>query len=249
MKPVITCLCPTHGRAHLVEEAVESYLRQWPCGVETELLIVNDCPEQTLRCDAPGVRIINLPEPITDLSAKFNTAVELASGDWIAWWEDDDISLPFRLRNTIRDCDDHGDLSYFKQEFAFVWHDGDVRDFTGNLFFGNSTFRRDYFGLVGGAQLGHPADASAHRRMMDAGGKCCIQKCEPRDAFWIYRWGGTNGAHDSSVAGTNADRFAAFRARTLASPHFVPGEVVLNPHWKHDYTAQVARFLESRRLA
>ena len=65
-RPLISCVCPTHGRGHLLDEAVESYRRQTlrEPGT-TELLLFNDCPEQPLVAppDMPDVRVINLAEP------------------------------------------------------------------------------------------------------------------------------------------------------------------------------------------
>jgi len=232
----LSCVCPTHGRAHIVQEAVQSYLLQEPCGLETELLIFDDCPEQTVSCNAPGVRCVNLPEPITDLSIKFNAAVAEARGEWIAWWEDDDISLPFRLRYSLEQAQGH---DYWKQGRAFGWDDGVVRCLAENLFFGNSIFRKEYFLACGGSTAGDWADGTAHNNMFAGHGKSCIANPTPETAYFIYRWAGIGGCHDSATAGNNADRFAAFRKRTLEHPKFERGNVTIKPKWRYDYAQQV----------
>jgi len=234
-KPAITCLCPTHGRAHIIGEAIESYLRQDPCGVETELLIVNDCPEQPLDVSAPGVRVVNIYEPIPDYSLKMNKAVELAAGDLIAWWEDDDISLPFRLRMSFPWIE--RGFEYYKQSRAWMWQSGIIEGRPHNLFFGSGLFRKAYYFECGGATEGIPGDASAHVNMMRGGG---MHEREPaiHETFFMYRWAGM-GHHDSGVAGTNADRFNSFRYRTLTDARFVPGIQHVRPEWKQDYCALV----------
>src|SRR5690349_243347 len=51
----VSCICATYNRPPhfqwLLEEAIESFLRQ--DYAEKELIVLNDCPEQELLCDAP----------------------------------------------------------------------------------------------------------------------------------------------------------------------------------------------------
>ena len=119
-KPGISCVCVTHGRPWLLEEAIESFNMQYYAG-DAELLIVNDCPEQELRMaeDVDNITIMNLSEPITNLSTKFNIAVQAASYNLIAWWEDDDISLPHRLISSEAKI---GDKAGYKQGRSWFWH-------------------------------------------------------------------------------------------------------------------------------
>ena len=82
-KPLISCLCPTFGRCgsawqHLLEEAVESFLRQ--TDAHSELLILNDHPAQELVFDHPRVRVVNHPSRFHTLGEKYNAMVSLAAG-------------------------------------------------------------------------------------------------------------------------------------------------------------------------
>jgi hypothetical protein len=228
----ITCVCVTHGRPYFLNEAVESFLRQERDGFTAELLIYSDCPEQELVCDLPDVRVVNLDEPIPDLSLKFNRAVESARGEFVAWWEDDDISLPFRLRHSVRMMESHGS-SYCKQGSAWFWNDGRITDFSSNLFFGNSFFRRDSYLRAGGAVEGMPADLSVHRALISSCG-CQVENNLPSETYFLYRWAGM-GHHDSGVTGSNSERFRKFRESTLADPRFVHGRVTIEPSWSQDY--------------
>ena len=241
---MITCCCPTHGRAHVIGEAVESYLRQDPCGVETELLILNDCPEQPLTCDAPGVRIENVP-CIPNVNDKFDRCVELARGDWIAWWEDDDISLPHRLARSVMMS---GMRTPYKQRNAWFWHDR-LHDVGENLFYGASFFPRELYQAAGGAQgKGYP-DQNAHMNMLAEihrrGAWYEMETATPAHVYFVYRWGGPV-THDSGFGAQHADpaaRFALFRERTLAHPAFRPGTQRIEPAWHVDYTQAVKEAL------
>jgi glycosyltransferase involved in cell wall biosynthesis len=228
----IAAVCPTHGRGHIIGEAVQSFLNQRGLDDDVRLVIVNDCPEQPLASFHPLVEIYNLPEPITDYSAKMNRSVVLADADLVMWWEDDDISLPWRLEW----CRARMHTGYSKQAKAWVMDDGVLSGLRANLFFGNSCFRSDYYFSCGGATLGRPGDLTAHENML-AGGDGAVSWGEEH---FIYKWGRADLHHDSTVAGTNADRFTAFRERTLAHPRFVPGPCVIEPRWEHDYAALVA---------
>ena len=109
--PSISCLCPTFNRAptylHLLEEAVEAWRR---CAMlypgESELVILNDCPQQVLACQLPGVRIYNTQQRYPTLGQKRNALCELARYEVLAPWDDDDISLPYRLNDSNRALQD-----------------------------------------------------------------------------------------------------------------------------------------------
>lgn len=102
--PLISCVLVTYNRVPqhqwLLEEAIESFVRQdYP---NAELIVLNDCGEQELVCDAPGVRVFNAPERFETLAEHWNLAVHLADGAWIAPWNDAVISLPHRLSTSLR---------------------------------------------------------------------------------------------------------------------------------------------------
>ena len=193
-------------------------------------MVYSDCPEQIIECDIANVRVVNT-DPIPDLSLKFNRAINEALGEYVAWWEDDDISLPFRLKHSFEGIKLSGKC-YYKQDCAWFMNFDSV-EIASNLFFGNSLFMRDSYIESGGAVEGRPADLSAHESMISNCG-LHVSKCSPEEAYFIYRWGGVEH-HDSGVRGTNLDRFNAFRALALSSPNFAPGRFVLSPAWKYDY--------------
>src|SRR5262245_8679210 len=58
--PSVSCMCLTYGRPpHLVEEAIESFLRQDYRG-QKELIVLNDLFGQELRFEHPEVQIVNV---------------------------------------------------------------------------------------------------------------------------------------------------------------------------------------------
>jgi hypothetical protein len=223
----------------VLHEAVESYLRQAPCGEETELVIVSDCPHNRLTCDAPGVRVVQLAADIPDCATKFNASVQHARGQWIAWWEDDDISLPHRLRYSLERVQTLG-LTFFKQDSAWQLRWGKMHHRANNLYFGSSFFRRALWDFVGGATPSRWADATAHDKMRDAAGNCYLcEEATDETAYFVYCWDG-RGVHDSGHPGSAYERAHHFRVRVMADPRFRKGDCEIIPQWPIDYAAEVA---------
>lgn len=91
--PLVSILCATHGRPHYLAEAVESFHRQTYAG-PMEMVIVNDCPGQSLRCAMESVRVVNVPRAYAALMLKRRVIASLARGSLCQVWDDDDIHMP-----------------------------------------------------------------------------------------------------------------------------------------------------------
>jgi glycosyltransferase involved in cell wall biosynthesis len=94
--PLVTCIMPTAGRVSLAAQAVCYFQRQDYS--QRELVILDDgtvsfAPFVPLD---PRIRYLRL-EGTRSLGAKRNAACELANGELIAHWDDDDWSAPNRL--------------------------------------------------------------------------------------------------------------------------------------------------------
>lgn len=88
---MISVLCPTYGRATLLNELVESFIRQ--TDADAELIVLNDNAAQTLSFEHPRIRIVNQRERFT-LGKKRSVLLSLAMGSHVCFWDDDDIYLP-----------------------------------------------------------------------------------------------------------------------------------------------------------
>ena len=158
--PLVSCICPTYNRPpryqHLLEEAIASFLRQdYP---NKELIVLNDCPGQELICDEPGVRVVNVAERFPSIGDKQNAAVGLARGELIAPWDDDDISLPWRLSLSVERL---GDGDYFNPRcYWFLDNEGLHFDHPMGYAHNASLFRRAAFEGVGG----YPSKSFGARR-------------------------------------------------------------------------------------
>lgn len=244
--PLVSCLCLTYRRPqrdqHLLEEAIESFLRQtYP---NKELIVLNDCPGQILSCDAPGVRVYNAPNRSNSVGEKRNLAVALAKGDVLVPWDDDDISLPWRLELSLARL---GEADYYSPGIIWVARDGHLQR-QPIWYFAHvaSMFTRAGFRKVGGyraisfgedlrfdedlrtqAHLSPYSDPQVHE--LPAG-----------DLFYLYR-AGASGNHLSRAHNP-------FRWDEIGSRPIDQGYYTLRPHWRMDYVALTRRQVEVRRL-
>jgi glycosyltransferase involved in cell wall biosynthesis len=94
--PVVTCIMPTANRRRFVPHALECFGRQdYP---HLELVILDDGGDEVadLMPADPRVRYVRLACR-QQIGVKRNTACELALGDVIVHWDDDDWSAPHRV--------------------------------------------------------------------------------------------------------------------------------------------------------
>lgn len=118
-EPLISCVMPTYGRPDFVHESIAMFLAQdYP---NKELIILNDCPEQKFECELPGIRVINAERRYANLGEKRDAAIELAQGELIAVWDDDDVYLPWRLSLSLNEMRRLGTEFYRPKTFWAYW--------------------------------------------------------------------------------------------------------------------------------
>jgi glycosyltransferase involved in cell wall biosynthesis len=96
MRPLVSCMMPTHNRREFIPRAVELFLAQdYP---ERELIVLDDGsdPIEDLMPTDPTVRYVRL-EGRRTIGAKRNLACEISRGSIVAHWDDDDWMARWRL--------------------------------------------------------------------------------------------------------------------------------------------------------
>lgn len=95
-QPLVSCIMPTANRRVFVPWAIEYFLRQ--DYRNKELVIVDDGTDVIEDLVPVDTRIRYLRLPVRHrVGAKRNLACEMASGDIVAHWDDDDWHAPHRL--------------------------------------------------------------------------------------------------------------------------------------------------------
>lgn len=238
--PLISCLCPTYNRApnhlHLIGEAVESFLRQdYP---NKELIILNDTPHQGLYCFAPGVRVFNADARFPNLSVKLRECIRLSLGNLFCRWDDDDISLPWRLSLSYERL---GDKLEWRPENHWFDNSGKIEKETkhpGNTHI-MAIWRRELLEKMHfyPANVSCASDQDFNRQLQIAGINTAGELLKPEEIFYLYRWA-VSPTHLSGTAGEGGWDQAA--RRPVAHGMF---EII--PSWGSDHAARVGVALKS----
>src|SRR4051812_48025167 len=93
---LVSCIMPTADRRHFVGRAIAQFQRQ--NYANSELLVLDDGGQwvEDLMPDDPRVRYVRADRR-SPIGAKRNRACELARGDVIVHWDDDDWNAPWRV--------------------------------------------------------------------------------------------------------------------------------------------------------
>lgn len=233
--PPISCYMSTYGRVHCVEESIECFLRQDYPG-KKELVILNDFQEQELIFNHPEVVIINSKERIKPLGTKFNKNIEYCSHDVLACFEDDDLSMPFRLRYGVENMKNgifHSGVAFVNTGANKPWH------YSGNWFHSSLIFTRELFEKVGR----YPeidvctVDVGIMNKFKEAVGNY-TQTPNPENLGMVYCWG-THGSYHGSGWGCGVSNLSDLAANAIQQQRNLgkipTGKIILNPHWKQDY--------------
>jgi len=107
-KSLITCIIPTYNRASLLSDAIESVIKQtynnW------ELIIIDDgctdnTPDIVRNYRDKDKRIRYFKNPNKGGNSARNYGIKKAKGNYIAFLDDDDISLPKRFETQLYTID------------------------------------------------------------------------------------------------------------------------------------------------
>jgi len=236
---MISCYCITYDRPTLIEEAIESFHMQDYSG-KKELVILNDCDSQTLVYDHPEVHIINTPKRFRTIGEKRNAAIAMCSGETIFPWDDDDISLPWRISISLKYKNDR---PYFKNKRAWLWQNGVIKDKpVYNSYPSMGCWDRELFEEVSGysfIQSGQDIDLD---KKYTKTGKRYVIELPTEHVYYIYRFGGTGHPHLSSYG--YGKGWQEIGKRNISRT----GEIILHPTWRDSYVSKVKEIIQKEKI-
>lgn len=95
---MISVLIPAFGRVQLLEELLQCYLNQ--TAVDTECIILNDYGAHQLYYKDPRITVVNA-DRYASVGEKRNALAAMANGQWITFWDDDDLYLSGHLQSLL----------------------------------------------------------------------------------------------------------------------------------------------------
>ena len=251
-RPFVSCLMPTYNRGWrdplTVGEAVYWFLRQDYTGPR-ELVVLVDAPGAFLHLELSeplpvgcDVRVVNYNRRFPNLAEKFDECVKLAAGSILMPWEDDDISLPHRISQTVEELEH---CHYWNPKGAF-FQNGKAAPLTlcspDSVHHNASGFTRMAWATVGGyaatAGWGNKQDAwfdRELRRKVDTR----EGRLTPERMSYVYRWGFSDkflhlSGHSNPDAGWKAEPEPS-------------GDTVVIPAMLRDYEAEANSYVQDGR--
>lgn len=229
----ICAVCSTYKRPELLNEAVESFLRQ--THPDKEMVILDDAGQYAPEAadHLPGVKLITTRHRFWTLGEKRNASVALASPETSVFcvWDDDDIYLPWHMESAAKTIEGSTECYTIPSIIYIDKRNHLERKITGHLFHPAWAFTRNAFTAVDG----YPAmqsgqDQGLRRRWVQRH----VTRFDPikkdsRPSF-IYRWGTTGTKHLSAMGEGGYERLGMYQQ--------IPGRITkIEPKWSKDWTS------------
>lgn len=110
-------VCPTFGRIPYLNRMLASFLSQEYD--DKELVIINDDVNVEICCEYPEVTCINLNKKIL-LPQKRNIGNSIGYHDVILPHDDDDIFLPDRISNHVKQFQENPNIWFYRNDAAYI---------------------------------------------------------------------------------------------------------------------------------
>jgi len=175
----ISCLMGTYGRHAMASEALSCFLDQ--TYDNKELIIINQHPVP-LVFDHPQVKIYNVEaSELPTLQAIRRKGLELATGDYIHFWDDDDLMLPNHLSTYVEKF--NGNVVWKPFEVLMSTHNTDYAVVAGNM---EATHLIDREFALSVPINKH--DCDDHSLFAELKGHLKVEILPHSDLTYVYRW-------------------------------------------------------------
>jgi len=227
MEIMISVLTLTYKRHHLLEEAIQSFLSQDDL-TDCEMVVINDNPEVDYIYDHPQVVIINHKTRFPSISAKLEWGYKQCKNDYIYRLDDDDLLMPYALRQTKGDILNHPGFDIYRSQGMYMFTNNKYDGIAGSVNNGN-VYTKQYLD-----RITFPNTSSGEDSDITFGHNSKIYTT-PIHYTMIYRWG--MGTFHVSGLGTQTNEKILETADKILDD--TKGDIVLHPHFVTDYYKQV----------
>ena len=238
----VSCVCLTYNRPNLLEESIESFLRQDYAG-EKELIIVNDFVHHNIIYNHPNVKVFNLKQRCSSIGEKRNLAASYATHKYVMPWDDDDIMLPHRISYSMDKIEKHN-LDKYKLACCFVLSNNKMSNkisYHGGLY-GTCVYNKH-------KPIHHPdmnsgEDAAFEQEYDNNRDTRVVSHCDREymeDIYYIYRWGG----EQYHVSWFKSEEVLDGVDKKIGD-NYQSGDIVMQPHWNLDYVEECRKVKEKQ---
>jgi len=229
---MISVLTITYKRSHLLEEAIESFLKQ-ELPPECEMVIINDNPEVDYVYDHPRVNIINHKERFPSIAAKLEWGYKQCKYDYIYRLDDDDLLTPWALNNAKIDIQTNPGFEIYRSEGMYFFMNNIYKKESSNINNGN-IYTKTYLNRIKFPDKSGDEDVD-----ITFGHNATIYESKLKHTM-IYRWG-MNTFHISGLGQVTNQVILDHADKVLDD---TKGEIILHPHFNNDYYEQIKKPLK-----
>jgi glycosyltransferase involved in cell wall biosynthesis len=223
---MISVLTITYKRHHLLEEAIESFLRQ--NAPDCEMVVVNDNPEVDYVYEHENVRIINCKERFPSISSKLEWGYKQCKHDYIYRLDDDDLLAPWALENVKQDIANHLGYEIYRSSGMYFFVNNKFQKKDSNINNGN-VYTKAYLD-----RIKFPDKSGDEDMYITFRNDANIYESTLKHTM-IYRWG-MNTLHISGMGIQPNDVVLAKADEMLDSTQ---GTITLSPHFDSEYYEQL----------
>lgn len=144
---MISVITLTYKRHHILEEAIESFLRQ--NDPDSEMIIVNDAVDVKYligHVDA-RIKVVNHPERFPSILSKLNFAFSLAKNDYMFRLDDDDLLSEFSLRDAKKAIKENPGYDVYRSQGHYFFSNNEYQDRGSSINNGN-IYTKDYISRI-----------------------------------------------------------------------------------------------------
>ena len=229
---MISVLTLTYKRHHLLEEAIESFLKQQTD--DCEMVVINDNVEVDYVFDHPYVRIINHKERFPSIAAKIEWGYKQCKYEHVYRLDDDDLLSPFAMMNAKYDIMDHTGYEIYRSSGMYFFSENRFEGENSNINNGNiytkAYLDRIVFPNKSGnedADITFSHNAKIYQSMLKH--------------TMCYRWG-MNTLHISGMGCNNSELIFAQADKVLNN---TKGIIQLYPKFLNDYYTPIFEYEKS----
>lgn len=225
-KTSISVLTLTYQRHELLEEAIQSFLLQDFSG-DSEMVIINDCPEVKYYIDHPKIKIINCSTRFSSIGKKLEYGYKQCKYEYIYRLDDDDLLAPNALQLASTIIVDNPNYEIYRTEKYYYFLNNTFVDIVANTNTGN-IFTKEYLNRIKfpDKNVGEDFDILYNHNAN-------IKTESNKGSTMIYRWG--NQTYNISAMPDN--KVMELTNNSINTKE--KGIIVLFPSFKKDYYAQL----------
>lgn len=223
---MISVLTITYKRHHLLEEAIESFLRQ---ANGYEMVVINDNPDVKYMFDHPNVKIINHPTRFPSIAAKLEWGYKQCSNNYIYRLDDDDLLAENALDIVSKEIVLHPEYEIYRSKGHYFFINNNFDKIAGSVNNGN-VYSKSYLNRIKFPDKSGDEDAD-----ITFGHNAKIHTID--DPTMIYRWG-MNTLHISGMGKQSNEAILNKADKVLDG---TKGIIQLSPKFKQDYYKKIKK--------